>query len=359
MAIIKKTTAKAKPASSKILQKLLKVHALRDDLHIPPVNPLPRGQAKRDKRQAKQDRRLRLERMHHSTFADSIFGLRPVFPGQIVIPSADDARLPDSARMQDLEPLLHTGVAQVYWVDGSEAKGFLGAGIVWQAEGKLISGRCHLGQNTGGNNGDSELLALGAALRQAKKYIQQGNKVEFVRVFSDALTILEDIKQGTCYVLGPMQGGRTALEKLFARAQWLKERNVSIELTWVKGHANSEGNRLADEAAGQAIAEQASNPPPPTRFFSMSKTELEVPQVWRDRGQDWIMSGFGEPTALTSRNRRSSYQSSKRGRPGKSGDPNGSRSKRGQQAIWRTLQPLLALALMTMLLLNSTTALTV
>jgi hypothetical protein len=52
MAIIKKTTAKAKPASSKILQKLLKVHALRDDLHIPPVNPLPRGQAKRDKRQA-------------------------------------------------------------------------------------------------------------------------------------------------------------------------------------------------------------------------------------------------------------------------------------------------------------------
>jgi hypothetical protein len=45
MAIIKKTTAKAKPASSKILQKLLKVHALRDDLHIPPVNPLPRGQA--------------------------------------------------------------------------------------------------------------------------------------------------------------------------------------------------------------------------------------------------------------------------------------------------------------------------
>lgn len=191
--------------------------------------------------------------------------------------------MPDSARIQDLKP-----AAQVYWVDGSEAKGFLGAGIVWKADGRFVLGRCHLGQNTGGDNLDAELYALGEALRQAKKCMQQGAELEVVSVFSDALAVLESIKQGNCRTFGPLRSGGTALENLYARAQWLKERNVSIELIWVKGHANSEGNSLADEAAGRATAEQASNLPPPIPYFSIHKTELDVPQVWRDRGQDWI-----------------------------------------------------------------------
>lgn len=115
MVIHKKNTVKANQGCADVLQKRFKAHTLRDDLHIPAVNPLPpKGQANCGKRQAKHERRLRLERMHDSIFADSTFGPRPVFPGKIVIPSANDARLPDSARIQDLEPLLHTGAAQVY-----------------------------------------------------------------------------------------------------------------------------------------------------------------------------------------------------------------------------------------------------
>lgn len=285
MAITKKTTAKAKRGQNGVLKKLLKVNALRDDLHIPLVNPLPpKKQAKYGKRRAKHDRRLRLKRMHDSIFAASTFGTRPFFPGKIVIPSADDARLPDWARIQDLELLLHAGAAQVYWVDGSDSKGFLGAGIVWQVEGRYLSGPCHLGQNTGGNNADAELFAMSAALRLAKKYVQQGNQLEIVSVFSDALGILQDIKHGNCLVFGPIRKGRTALEKLHARAQWLKEREVSIEIIWVKGHSNSEGNRLADAAAGQATILQAANSPSPEPIFS----NVDVPRMWRDRGQDWI-----------------------------------------------------------------------
>ena len=278
----KHSSKKAKHGYSNVLQKLLKAHTLRDDLHIPAVKPLS------PKKQARHHRIQRLQRMRHSIFVDSIFGPRPDFPGVVFIPGAIDARLPDSTRVQDIEPLLQTGSAQVYWVDGSESKGFLGAGIVWHKDGKPVVGRCHLGQSTGGNNHDAELFALGAALRQAKEHMQQGNQLEVVRVFSDALGILHDIKQGNCFVFGPMRKGRPALEKLYARAQWLKERNVSIELIWVRGHSNSEGNRLADKAAGQATVEQAVNPPPPIPFFSRVKTELDVPQMWRDRGQDWI-----------------------------------------------------------------------
>lgn len=38
----------------------------------------------------------------------------------------------------------------------------------------------------------------------------------------------------------------------------------------------------------KATLVQATNSPPPTPFFSIVKTKLDVPQIWRDRGQDWI-----------------------------------------------------------------------
>jgi ribonuclease HI len=281
MAITRSATAKAKRGNADRLQRLLKAHDRREELHIPPVKPLPLPLP--SKKQSRRLRRRRLERMH-----DSILGPWPVFPGAVVIPSAVDARLPDSTRIQDLELLLQTGAAQVYWVDGSESKGFLGAGVVWKEGCRFISVEYPLGQSTGGNNSDSELFALAAALGRAKKFMQKGNQLKVVRVFSDAQGILQKIHNGVCYIFGPMLTARTALEGLYDRAQWLKDRNVSIELTWIKGHSGSEGNILADKAACQATVDQALSPPPPTPFFSVVKTELDVPQMWRDRGQDWI-----------------------------------------------------------------------
>ncbi|KAF1923545.1 uncharacterized protein M421DRAFT_96085 [Didymella exigua CBS 183.55] len=68
--------------------------------------------------------------------------------------------------------------------------------------------------------------------------------------------------------------------------------DVRIELVWVKGHANSEGNVLADQAAAEIVVEQTENALSPVPFLSVVKTELDVPQIWCDLGQDWIEKWF-------------------------------------------------------------------
>jgi len=52
-----------------------------------------------------------------------------------------------------------------------------------------------------------------------------------------------------------MQGRKTAIEYVYHLADYLKNRSVTLELMWVKGHSGSEGNRLADRAAEKAVRE--------------------------------------------------------------------------------------------------------
>ncbi|KAF2621470.1 hypothetical protein BU25DRAFT_354431, partial [Macroventuria anomochaeta] len=283
MTITKKTTAKAHDGLASRLQKLQKAHERRDrDRDALPLSA-PRPAPTLGQKASRVDRTRRLQRLH-----DSILGPHPTFPGNVIIPEKIEARLEDATRVQDIKHLLQSGAAQVYWVDGSERNGFLGAGVVWCKDDRLVSGSYQLGPSTGGNNCDAELFAIAAALGRARKHVQKGNEPALVRIFSDAREILIRIKNGNCHTFGPLLAEKTALEGLYARAQWLKAHNVCIELMWVKGHSNSEGNHLADQAAHHAVLEQAVVPPAPVPFFSTVKTELDVPIMWRNLGQDWV-----------------------------------------------------------------------
>jgi ribonuclease HI len=217
---------------------------------------------------------------------EAILGPSPTFPGKVIVPGYKHARLEDIARLQDIEEPLRSGTAQVYWVDGSDRDGFLGAGIVWLEDGRFVSRGYHLGPNTVGNSGDTEVFAIAAALGRAKKHVQRGNTLALVKIFSDCSGVLDGIREGNCPALGPMLVKKTALEGIYARARWLQVHNVPVELVWVKGHSNSEGNRLADEIAGRAASAQAFRADA-TRPLTIS-TVADCPDLWRNLGQDWI-----------------------------------------------------------------------
>ena len=280
MARAKRSGAKAQHAYVNRVQRLLKAHERRDDSNVLGLKPLSIPLQKPTRR----GKSTRLKRLH-----DSLLGPHPVFPGTIIIPDSIEARLEDNTRTQDLESSLICGTAQVYWVDGSNNHGFLGAGVAWQEDGQWFTASHPLGPaDTLGGCCDAELFAIAAALGQAQGHVQRGNALEIVKIFSDAMDVLERLRIGRCHILGPLLAEETALKGLYVRAHWLKDHNVRIELIWVKGHANSAGNVHADAAACKATHDQAMNPPPPTPFFSIVKTDLDVPQIWRDRGQDWI-----------------------------------------------------------------------
>ena len=270
-----RSTTKAKHGLESRTALLQKAHQRpQKNPHQPAVLPLTSGGPS-------GARRCRLRRLRNS-----ILGRNPSFPGKIIIPSDIDARREDSTRVQDVEQALQEGTAQVFWVDGSDRGGFLGASVVWLDDTQLAYKSYQLGPSTGGNAADTELFALAAALGRAKKLVQQGRALRLVRVFSDALSILGSIRQGHCLTFGPLLAKKTALEGLYARAQWLKAHDVDIELIWVKGHAHSEGNNLADKIAGQATSDQAVSPntvEPPG-----ASTLGDVPEIWRSMGQDWV-----------------------------------------------------------------------
>ncbi|KAF3034169.1 hypothetical protein E8E12_005591 [Didymella heteroderae] len=279
--------AKAKHHVDRI-QRLVKAHDRRDEANIPALKYLP------PKRQARHDRDRRHQRMGDSVFVDSMFDPRPVtFPGLFMIPSVLDARLPDSTRIQDLEPLLQTGSVQVYGVDGSEAKGFLGAGVSWQEEGKFVLGRCHLGQSTGGNNNDTKLITLPAALGQAKNTFKRAIAKRLQEYSRRHSVFFKASNKATTVFLAQCRGTRLCSRSFMLVRSGLEEWKASVELIWVKGHSGSASNVLAGKPASQATIGQVLNPPPQTPFFSIVNNELDAPQMWRNRGQDWIDEWLG------------------------------------------------------------------
>ncbi|KAJ4341284.1 hypothetical protein N0V95_007290 [Ascochyta clinopodiicola] len=275
MAITRSQTAKARNGLHSRLPELRRAHErLRENAHPAILRP---AKVKKDKLHI---RRHRLKRLH-----DSILGRYPIFPGTITIPDTVAAKLDDATRLQDISNDLQLCRAQVYWVDGSNRNGFLGAGVAWRQSEQHFSGSYQLGPNTRGDSNDAEIFAIAAALGRAKKYMQTGHQLKLVRIYSDALEILKHIKKGTCSTLGPFLVKKTALEGLYARAHWLQTHNVRVELIWVKGHSNSEGNHMADALAFNAVSEQVIATPPPSRTV---KTADDVPDLWKSLGQDWV-----------------------------------------------------------------------
>jgi len=152
--------------------------------------------------------------------------------------------------------------------------------------------RSHLGRNNG-NSEDAEIFALAAALDLAVKSGNEGTKPRVVRIFSDAKSVLESLARGEYVRFGSMIGARSSLLDLYHHAEWLGHMGAKVELVWVKGHANSEGNKKADVCADWAVEEQAAiweREHPGQEGQSLEpKTVADVPRLWKEMGQHWAV----------------------------------------------------------------------
>ena len=205
--------------------------------------------------------------------------------------SAVGRSLTDADHLQDMWGAFTEGKAAVYWADGSrrqDASGeaVLGAGVAWQVqddegEWRYESKTFALGHETG-ESADAELFGIAAALGLAVEKVEQQQKIERVRVFSDCADVLEWIKDGTISILGPAVGPIWALQEVFDCVDFLAENQVEVELVWVKGHAKSEGNRAADRAASAGAKMQGVRG---KRGFVKRK---EAPELIAMMGQDSV-----------------------------------------------------------------------
>lgn len=203
---------------------------------------------------------FRVSRKWRSFFRAAVFrslvGDR-IFSGTVVITDPTEARKSDHVRLRDID----WNTSAVFWADGS--LGFLrgysmGAGVAWIEGSKWITRAYTLGQHKGLSE-DGELFAIYAALLlAAERLLSQLDlgiqTLKLVRVFTDSLGILQSLSRGTCPALGPLipELGTFAVQHLFEDVDWLVEHGVKVELVWVKGHSKSEGNRMANQAAGSA-----------------------------------------------------------------------------------------------------------
>lgn len=200
---------------------------------------------------SKQQRKTRAKEIQNK-----VLGTGRRFPGHIVIPAGHLAHADDEQRLKDIEVDIAQGTAIVYWADGSESSGgYLGAGVAWKGPENFWFQTYHLGSHTG-DSSDAELFAIAAALGRAKKSVERSEQIRLVRVYTDAMGVLEGIAKGQPCKLGPMINPRTALQGVYERTEWLIAQGIKLELIWVKAHAESEGNKWADHAARQAVKEQ-------------------------------------------------------------------------------------------------------
>jgi ribonuclease HI len=155
----------------------------------------------------------------------------------------------DIVRLQDIERIGPEHVL-VYFTDGSlSQKGYMSSAVVWRDHlGWDTEGLC-LGQHKG-TAYDAETCAIAMALDFALNKVRLHTNVKLVRVYSDAKGVLSDLKDLSAMELGPMLFGKYALQILYDRTDSLVAKGVRVEIHWVKGHHNSNGNKEADRVAG-------------------------------------------------------------------------------------------------------------
>ena len=228
--------------------------------------------------------------------AQDVMPLNPKFPGSICIPAPRYACQKDEDRLSDIRRDIDDGYAVAYWTDGSYysagAKvGFLGAGVVVEDDKHKHAVGYQLGRFTGDSN-DAELFGISAALALAKKGVEKGKTFDLIRIFTDSQCVLLQLRDGRIRNIGPMLTQKPSIQAVYERAEWLADRGIHIQLCWVKGHAGSEGNRLADELAGRAAREQEALLDTSDLWhkdnLGLFMTEDDVPAIWKDMGQDWV-----------------------------------------------------------------------
>ncbi|KAH7066713.1 hypothetical protein BKA63DRAFT_582928 [Paraphoma chrysanthemicola] len=212
------------------------------------------------------------------------------FPGTITIHSVTEARLDDSSRLQDIaDPT----TALIYWIDGSYkcagVNDVLGAGVAWQDEQKWHYASYSLGANTG-NAQDAELFGISLALGLAvERVVVEGEAIELVRVFSDAQQVLDALANDNPNMLGPAGMKCWALRDVYEWADTLEKAGVKVELVWVKGHSQSMGNRVADEAAVKATKMQKESLGKGKRFLVRREDAPDdMKDADRDAVEEWL-----------------------------------------------------------------------
>ncbi|RYP07708.1 hypothetical protein DL764_002327 [Monosporascus ibericus] len=157
------------------------------------------------------------------------------------------------------------------------------------------------------NSTDAELVAVGAALNiarcEAEKFRQESPEscVAYPTMFiiTDSQTALSWIDQ---YVNGQAARQRVArrlyhaaFTQLLDPLARLESLGVKVEFHWTKGHANVEGNVIADNLAGNAVTWMKKNllkrqrDPDPTRAFEVHMapfTSEEVVMRFKDQKED-------------------------------------------------------------------------
>ena len=190
----------------------------------------------------------------------------------------------DADYLKDIRRAYDDGDNLIHWTDGSVQVGTLGAGVAW--EGEDMSGcmswetkAIPLGQDTGSST-DAELYAIKAALELAEGRIWGAPWIRHVWIFSDCLGVLQGLKSGKIIDLGPAIPPSWALKDVYDLTDRLIGKKVTVELVWVKAHAESTGNQRADAAADRAVRSQ---PMPEGRDLTRRS---EVPSFVKEMGKD-------------------------------------------------------------------------
>lgn len=202
--------------------------------------------------------------------------------------------LTDTDLLFDIKDQYHAGTAIALWAVGSASQNnsgdkFLGAGLAWQAIGSSENWQWRdvsfpLGVDTGESR-DAEIFAVVAALDRAEACYLENRELKVVRIFSDCMSILEDLEHGTIMHLGPSFASPWALQAIYYSTDFLVESGLSVQLMWQKSHALSEGDQHADIAARNAARSQMRLS---TTGRSVWKKRQDCPQGLVDLGPDSV-----------------------------------------------------------------------
>jgi ribonuclease HI len=127
-------------------------------------------------------------------------------------------------------------------------------------------------------------------LGRARREVQKGRDIQLVRIYTDAQSMLKALRSGTNCALGPILSDKTALEGVYERTDFLTAAGVVVELVWIKGHSESHGNCLADQAADRAVKARMKQHTPDYNDKQRHKlaTKADVPEVFKEMGHDWV-----------------------------------------------------------------------
>ena len=153
----------------------------------------------------------------------------------------------------------------VFWTDAShkfKGRDDMGIAFVWKDQhhdARWNTKQYYIRGDGRLDNDDAEFFAISEAMRVAAQICQAGNqrpanedaKVSSVVIYTDSQYALRHISSAHASATN-IGRSQWELARLKERARVLSNMGVHVELHWVKGHRDVEGNILADKLAGIA-----------------------------------------------------------------------------------------------------------